>query len=139
MTTRKQIIKTARQYVGTPFQHLGRTERGLDCVGLIVRVAHDLGLSTFDFDAYSREPDARVFSDVLRGCKDIRRVVPLDAAQPGDIVTIALPSYPCHLAFLSEDSYLIHAFRGYDKVCEHGLNASWKRRIRECYSFRGIK
>lgn len=133
--TRKQIIETARQYVGTPFQHMGRTARGLDCVGLIVRVAQDLGLSDYDLRAYHAQPKANVFSKAWRDCPDIRRVANLKDAQPGDILTMALPSYPCHVVLLAEQGRIIHALAQRGQVCEHRLNQTWWKRCRECYAF----
>lgn len=51
-----QPWELAMRYEGVPFQHMGRSVRGLDCVGLLVMVARDLGLDPIDSDHYGREP-----------------------------------------------------------------------------------
>ena len=67
MALLSDIVDQARGYLGTPFLHQGRTRHGLDCVGLVIRVAHDLGLSDYDIDHYARAPSGRMMARVLAG------------------------------------------------------------------------
>lgn len=127
------IVQTARKYTGVSFQHLGRTTRGLDCVGLIVRVANDLDLSSYDYKAYTQEPNFNQFRKAFRECPDIERIAKKEM-RAGDIVLIALPSFPCHAGILTERG-IIHALAARGRVCEHRLSVDWKRRIREVYRF----
>jgi hypothetical protein len=47
--TRQVIVETARSYKGVPYQDQGRTrEEGLDCVGELIVVAHDIGYTDFE-------------------------------------------------------------------------------------------
>jgi len=79
---RERIILTARSCVGSPFRHQGRNlEKGLDCVGLILYVARQLGISLPAHQGYGRHVcagtiansvvahffDPTVVSDVLPG------------------------------------------------------------------------
>ena len=55
-----QVVAAGRCYTGVRWHHQGRTRAGLDCAGLIIRTAHDLGLSEFDLADYGRLPDGRM-------------------------------------------------------------------------------
>ena len=131
------IISQARKYVGTPFHHQGRSKRGLDCVGLIARVAKDLGLSEYDFLQYDRIPNPLLFMSILRSCPDWDRV-PLQEMREGDVLIFKLSSYPCHLAFLATEGRIIHALSLRGRVCEHRLSSDWRRKIRDCFRFKGV-
>ena len=133
MPSRKQVIDTARQYLGTPYVHQGRTARGLDCIGLVIRVGHDLALSDFDIDGYSRVPSGRMMVRlVAEVCESIRP----PQALPGDMIHLAFERQPQHLALLT-DKGMIHADsqRG---VVEHALDAAWRGRIRGWYRLPGV-
>lgn len=132
---KRQIIRTARHYVGVPFKHQGRTGDGLDCIGLIIRVAHDLGLSTADFKAYTREPNARVFFDNLAHHLTRKPGEP----EPGDVIAFALPKYPCHVAIYTDLGTIIHALSKRGSVVEHTLSEDWRRRIRSVWEMPGVE
>ncbi len=51
------VMEIARSWVGTKFHHQGRRKNvGVDCIGLIVGVAQELGLNVEDKTDYAREP-----------------------------------------------------------------------------------
>ena len=53
-----QIIATARTWLGTNFHHQGRIKNvGVDCIGLIIGVAAELGVVLPDRQNYARQPD----------------------------------------------------------------------------------
>jgi cell wall-associated NlpC family hydrolase len=133
MTTRQQIVDTARSYLGVRYKHQGRTKFGLDCLGLLVRVAHDLGLSTDDATDYGSVPDSRRLMREL----DARLDVVL-APQIGDVLLMRFDNNPQHLAIIT-DKGIIHSYAQARKVVEHGLNDEWSRLIVRAYSFRGIE
>lgn len=99
--TRADVVRLARSYVGTPFQHMGRQPGvGLDCAGLVICVARELGLVTPDFDvpAYTPSPDG----SLLAWCD--RYMVRLEdhSGQPGDVLAVAVDSDPQHLCVLGD-------------------------------------
>lgn len=51
-----ELHEAARRYLGVRWVHRGRTESELDCVGLGVVAAQDLGWEVLDRDDYSRRP-----------------------------------------------------------------------------------
>jgi hypothetical protein len=59
----------------------------------------------------------------------------------GDILLLAVPLSPCHLALVSELAgvlTMIHASGPIGRVVEHGIDAVWEGRIRGVYRFPGL-
>jgi lipoprotein Spr len=124
MTTREQIVGSAQGYLGVTFRHQGRNPvAGLDCVGLVVQVCKDNELTGYDFSTYSRRPDGSAFLHhfIEAGC--FRKPV-LDAL-PGDLMIFREASYPCHVAILSGNNKMIHAYIRRRKVVEELLAGQW--------------
>lgn len=48
-------IEIINKYLGIPFIHQGRTLKGLDCYGLIIKVYEDLGFKLFDTKDYNED------------------------------------------------------------------------------------
>jgi cell wall-associated NlpC family hydrolase len=130
---RDDIVDAARRYLGTPYVHQGRSAWGLDCIGLVLRVAHDLELSEYNIDGYARVPSGRMMVRLLtQECTPIRA----NEAKAGDVIHMAFDRQPQHLAVLS-DKGMIHAdnVRG---VVEHRLDDQWRARIRGWYRLPGV-
>lgn len=139
MITRQQIMDEARKWDGTPWRHQGRTERGIDCAGLIVKVAHALGLSTFDTVAYQRTAQRQKLLEYFAQEMDLQ---PLTQLKPGDVVAFRDSAYPCHVGLISErhgELYLIHAYALRKRVIEEPLNDDWRKKWIAAYKFRGIE
>lgn len=153
--TRSQIVARARLYLGVPFVHQGRTEWGLDCAGLWIRVMTDLGLTDFDFTHYLREPDGETF-DRLMSEHCVR--VPLAAVGPGDALLMSYAKRidsakapqgidsPQHLAIITEvhgeQAYRVIHARADRRVEEHDFDERWMRayraRVFRAYSMPGV-
>lgn len=132
--SRNQIVDAARAYKGTPFLHQGRAVAGLDCVGLCIRVAHDLDLTQFDIDGYSRVPSGRMMQRVLaEQCERIQ----IEDAQPGDLLHLAFEDEPQHMAIVT-DRGIIHC-NGARGVVEHRLDSQWRYKIRGAYRLPGVE
>ena len=99
MPTSLDVVATARAYLGVPWRHQGRSRLGLDCAGLIVLTARDLGLSDHDRTGYGRHAQGLGFVDAFREAMD---PVPLSSMRPGDVLLFADEAYPCHCGILSE-------------------------------------
>lgn len=133
--TADEAISAARECLGTPFHHQGRIKGiALDCAGLIVSVAHDLGLEYIDQQGYGRDP----YKDLLRTALNEQpclTVVPLDQMQAGDVLLMRFGREPQHLAIYT-GSGIIHSFETVGIVCEHDLTEVWRRRILAVYRFK---
>jgi NlpC/P60 family putative phage cell wall peptidase len=143
--SRELVVIRARSYVGSPFVHQGRQlGRGIDCVGLVLCVAEDLGLRDSagvpflrgDYVSYSAQPvDRFVHEECI---KRLTVKAPLDELLAGDVLSMRVPHLPTHLAIIAIRSgvqYVIHAYNGNGKVVEHVLSEPWRRRIVGSFSF----
>lgn len=142
--TRERIVAAARVYIDTPFGHQGRTKgRALDCVGLPLMVAGDLGLVDKDgqplhggcYTTYSPQP---VGNYVYQMCQKHLVYKPVREMLPGDVLVFAVPSAPCHVGIVSAEKgaiNIIHAYNVAGKCVEHVLDVKWQRRIVGCFKF----
>jgi len=126
MTVSKESIVTeARSWLGTPFHHQARVKGvGVDCVGLVIGVARNLGLvdPNFDVNCYPRVPDGTSFLQLI--AQNLREV-PFEDAQLGDVCCIAIESDPQHVGIVGDypggRCSLIHSSSGSGKVVEQRL------------------
>lgn len=138
--TRDEIVDEARTWLGTPWHHQARVKHvGVDCVGVIIKVAHHFGISDFDILDYSRIPDPVQMKALLD-----QHLIPITKAEvlPADILWLRVKEDPQHLAIVSrvDPMMVIHAFnrRGIDKVVETHAGAFWDDRVIGCYRYPGL-
>lgn len=142
LTAKKRlaVIAAARALVDTPFLHRGRSERGIDCLGLVVVALASVGVTTADKRLYGRSPEPEG--------EELRRVIvehfgeptwskdqPIETLKPGTLVTLQWHGRPNHVAFVGDyllgGLSLIHADALVGRVVEHRLADPWPRRIVE--------
>lgn len=130
------LVATARSYLGTPFHHQGRAPGiGLDCAGVVVCVAHELGLSSADVRGYPRQPDPMRFRALLR-----EHLVELPGeGAAGDVLTFWLGREQ-HLAIVTGLAPLriLHAYQPAGMVVEHDCNPWWLGRARGWFRYPGV-
>lgn len=141
MVTRKEVIKVARSYLGTPFAIQGRSPGVfLDCVGVLVCMATDLGLPCKDFDAYTETTKPEMVREMLACSMD---EIPVEEAIPGDVLMFEFSGggdQAGHVGVLSEPERMIHTWPGATwKVCENSLGQYWRNRICSAHRFRGLE
>lgn len=141
MACREKIVSTARDYLNTPFRHQGRVKGiGIDCVGLPICVARDLGIFVYDKNNYPPQPSGYL---VLQECQQWLVQKPVVEAKPGDVGVFALPTSPCHTAILTDIGGalgMIHAYnRPPNKVVEHRLSDDWRKSMVAVFSFPGVE
>lgn len=129
----REIVETARQWLGTPFVHQGRVRGvGVDCGGLLLGVARDLGMEVDEPPAYSMSPDPDIIQTMLdRYC--VR--VDFSDIQPGDILWFSFAGEPRHVGIAS-DIGVIHAWAKPGCVVEHRLDEVWMHRLCAVYRVR---
>lgn len=134
----QELVQEARSWVGHPWRHQGRGVRGIDCVGLVVRVAHGFGLSEYDATGYSRRATGVGFEKHFDD--NMNRVNIMDVRE-GDVVIFADTTYPCHCAFYSESKgypTIIHAHAMRRKVLEEPFTDEWRNKALMAFRFRHL-
>lgn len=141
MVARADVVAAARRYISVPFKHQGRSlVTGIDCVGLIIGVAHELAISDFDVADYSRSPDPRMMRAHLLEHLD---EIGFKQVLPGDILWYRIERDPQHLGIVTTtepEICMVHAFaKPPVQACvEQPLGQLWKRLIAGCFRYRGI-
>lgn len=143
----KSIVEAARELLGAPFLHQGRSARGLDCVGLLVLVARRLGLRYRDSTTYGRCPNPRQLTDALSAScvrvDDPALVSPPEEiwkqARPGDVVAfwIARAGLPQHVAIRTERG-MLHTWANVRRVVEHGMTDHWRERVHSVWRYQQV-
>lgn len=127
------VVAAARGWLGTPWHHQGRLKGvGVDCVGLVIGVARELGLSAVDVTGYPRRPGP---TDVLNGCR--AHMTPVMEPMPGDVLAFAIDGQVQHLAIAS-DIGMIHALAAMRRVVEHRLGDVWQARLTAAFRLPGV-
>lgn len=139
----EQVIESARRWIGTPYQHQGRLLGvGVDCLGLIIGVTTDLGLidpSLLDYGDYARVPDGDFLqTEIAKFCTQIDLPDPGQPLPTGLLVLFRFRGDPQHCGISSHYGAVIHSHQGAGKVCEHNLDAKWRRRVVAIYQLPGV-
>jgi cell wall-associated NlpC family hydrolase len=147
MTTRADIVRVARSYIGTPYHHLGRTPHvRLDCAGVLVALCRELGIYPPDFDIppYSPNPDGALIPvmDKYMG----QRIIDVSQLRAGDAVVVRYRQHPQHIGIIGDypaagQLSIIHSNNDNNppKVVESRLVFSDKMRFVCGYKFKGIE
>lgn len=154
-TTAAEVVEQARTWLGTPWQHQGRRKGlGVDCAGLIIGVAAELGLSPrgapgtrFDMTGYAAIPDGIMLRQVCHETLDPGP--PRRSSEPGVVLLLRMVRSPQHLAIVAggEDKFtMIHSYANAKRsglrragwCVEHVLAPVWRQRIIATYRFPGV-
>ena len=146
MTTKNQVVDKAREWIGTPFHHQGRSHGiGVDCIGLVIVVAQALGLKSrtapeqTEFTGYSRVPHGGMLVQTMR-----EHLVEIGKAsmEPGDIVVVSYDVDPQHVGILGNYRHgglsIIHAAGITGKVIETRLMFSRSMQFVTAFSLSGV-
>lgn len=127
-----EILRIARSWLDTKFHHQGRKKGvGVDCIGLIVGVATELGLQPTDQLNYARQPDESALKTALENNLQSSEL------QVGAITLFAIEGRAQHVGIITDCHGLgvIHAYAQARKVVEHALDEEWKKRVVATFSF----
>lgn len=132
------ILSAARQCIGTPFRHQGRLVGfGLDCAGVAIHVARQIGAGHLDVTGYGRSPSNGLLEKSLDSQPCLERVA-LSCRSAGDLLLMRFASDPQHIAVCAGDT-VIHAYEAAGRCGEHRLSSLWQARIVRVYRFRGVE
>jgi len=134
---RELIVQEARSWIGTPWRHQGRNKYGIDCAGLILKVAHALNISEFDTFDYQRYPSGNKFLDYFT--KNNCKYVMLNKIQLGDILILNMGPYPCHCGIYTGNDMFIHSFVTRRGVIEEKWHDKFKQITFAAYSYPGVE
>ena len=145
MTTALDIVTEARTWLGTPFHHQGRVKGvGVDCAGLVICTAKELGLvaQDYDFKGYSRTPDG---GSLIAECDRLLTRIGQEDMRPGCVAVFHFAHDPQHLGIVADYLHgglsLIHALASADgkgSVVEQRLSIDILRRLVQGYAFPGV-
>lgn len=131
-----EIVSAARSYLNVPWRHQARSRLGVDCVGLVICIARDLGIvpPTFDIGGYGREPDG---ASLIRHLDTRLSRVPRQQLAPGHVVCVAFAKNPQHIGIVGDYVHgglsIIHAASTYGRVLETRLLFSESMRFVSAY------
>jgi cell wall-associated NlpC family hydrolase len=143
MPTRDDVVKLARNALGTPWRHQGRLAgHGLDCVGLLVYVARELELEGGNHSNtnYGHFPDQ---GRVMYELGEYLDPIEFADVMPGDVALVADDgTHSVHTGILAVDATgaltMIHAAAKNRRVVEQLFDEDLRRKFRRAYRFRGL-
>ena len=132
-------VERARALLNTPFVHLGRDGKGIDCIGL---VAHAVAYDAAELPAYPRDPvngELERYLEEALGPPTLTAPITDDELQAGDIAVMQYRGPLRHVGLVADHPTikgvhsLIHTDSMVGKVTEHILDAKWLRRIEKVW------
>ena len=136
---RNNIVEAARVYLGVAWVDKARTKWAVDCIGLIIMVARDLGMveADFDFTGYGLQANRTIAAEFRRRMAEINKI----KAGPGDVVLIRDGTLPRHCGILSTkngEPHMIHAYSRVTvrRVLEEPM-AGWRGSVTHAFRFPG--
>jgi NlpC/P60 family putative phage cell wall peptidase len=133
----EQIVAEARRWIGTPYQHQARLHGvGVDCAGLVICVARDLGIFDVEYSDYGQIPNAGMLRAICE-----KHLLRIDDVEPGCILLMGFllgPSQEQHLAILTDAGTIVHAYSHAGACVEHRYSMAWRSRTRAIYRYPGV-
>ncbi len=127
------IVNIARGWIGTKFHHQGRKKNiGVDCIGLVVGVAKEMGISVADRTNYGRQPHNGELEKAL-----LEYLTPCEL-RVGVVALFKISKEPQHVGIITDYKNgfgIIHAYAQARKVVEHNLDSWWQERLTDCFTF----
>lgn len=135
MITPEQLVAEARDWIGVPFLHQGRSRHGVDCIGFVAAMCAHMGatkpLENLPHN-YARNPQALL--------KDaIRMLGTPTTLEVGCLILIKWPAAKeaSHVGIYTGTS-MIHCYEGVGKVVEHGYSTPWPERTDSLWRIPGV-
>lgn len=122
-------------YIGLPYLSRGRTRDGVDCLGLVILVLHDVfGVEIANYlDEYDDAEDVAANGPAFEASATTWVAVLPGAERPGDVVLLRRGKWPCHCGVVVEPGRMLHSERGADAALESYRETIWKKRVVAIY------
>lgn len=134
--SRQNVIAEARKWLDTRWHHLGRSEHGVDCAGMVILVGQALGLPAEDLQGYRRSPDGILFRQHI-----FKQTTFEPQPRPGSIAMFRESKFPTHTGIFAERDgqlTLIHAYMPYGKVVEEPFIHEWPKKLVAVRNYIGV-
>jgi hypothetical protein len=117
------FVAAARSYVGVPWRHLGRSRTGVDCIGLVLLAARDVGVVLPDPAPYAREAQG---TRLLEGI--VGHAARVSEVRAGDVLLFRMGLYGGHVGIASTHPAwgvpaCLHAYAPRRQVVEQPMDA----------------
>lgn len=131
--SRGRVVASARSYIGTQFVWGGRTSNGVDCGGLVERVANDLKVQYGDDLDYEMNPSGE---DIIKRLSNGLWLKPGLSYRSGDVLVFWLNKIDIarHIGIASPEG-MIHTNSSVGRVCENSIGEFWGRRLMAVFQF----
>lgn len=140
MPSRADVVAEALSWVDVPYLERGRSRQGVDCIGLPIKVAHALGLSSYENTNYGGNPQPANF---VREVRRRMQAVPARIVGNGDIGLFREPSHPTHCGIIEIDElgqrWVIHAAQQREKVVREPLVGLMLERLMLAFQYPGLE
>lgn len=140
---RQDVVIAARDWIGTPYHHQARIKGvGVDCIGIVIGVARELGAVAQDFDItnYSRMPDGK---SLMRLANQYMRPIVHRDMMAGHVVVVTFDRDPQHFGILGDYCHgglsIIHAASKVGRVIETRLMFSTSMRFVAAFALPGVE
>tara|TARA_R100001086_G_scaffold217062_1_gene133375 strand:- start:52 stop:498 length:447 start_codon:yes stop_codon:yes gene_type:complete len=143
--TRQQIADVAKSYLGTPWLHQGRAKgKAIDCIGLLVGIAKEIGYPVRDREGYPLYPDD--VSSLLLEIIEEHKLKRTTEVKKGNILVfrIGRAKFPSHVGVLVEEPDMVHAMNFRSKsmklftVRQHIYAGPWVGRTHSIWEVPGV-
>ena len=130
MHRRDEFVEAALLWEGVPWREVGTRRDGVNCIGLFIGVARELGgLDAMverlaPYANFARPP---IRGDMLRGMREHLEAIPVRDAAPGDLLVFRLSGEPQHAALLTGPNTILHSDHRTDpkRVRGHPIPPEW--------------
>jgi NlpC/P60 family putative phage cell wall peptidase len=142
MTTRADIVASARRWIGTPYLHQASLIHiGCDCLGLLRGVWREtMGAEPETAPPYTPDWNAPPCAEFLLDAAH-RHFTPVSASdfQEGDVLVFRFRTHLAakHVGIATSRTHMAHAHSG-ACVTEIPIGAHWRKRIAGAFTFPGL-
>ena len=139
--TRDDIVRSARGWIGTPYQHQASLRGvGCDCIGLVRGVWREMiGPEPEPMQPYSPDwAEAGGVETLIKLGERHFDAADVNAIRAGDLLVFRFRENAVakHVGVATDDAHMIHAHDG-ARVAEVAIGV-WRRRIARAFSFPGV-
>ena len=142
--TREQFIAVVRSFDGVPYRHLGRSRFGVDCVGVLLCAAQELGIvpSDADWREYTQNVADYTLVEEIEASGYLTRLAEWTDAREGDVLLQKfhkrLPASHILIVTKFDGSYwtALHASRSSKRVEE--VRVAHPERCFAAYRMKGV-